>query len=163
MKGKRNRFARLGILSIVLLLSLGIMGVGYAGWTATALVDGTAETGSWVGVLDEPVAISQNITLDVEPPDILDVSVSNALANTTYTGSFEVNNVGTVPIRIGSIDFDLPPNVTASVSGVSAGDQIEPGETKSAIVSTSTPIAGKSYDFTVTFTFVLWNESICLG
>ena len=116
-----------------------------------------------MGVLDEPVAISQNITLDVEPPDILDVSVSNALANTAYTGSFEVNNVGTVPIRIGSIDFDLPPNVTASVSGVSAGDQIEPGETKSAIVSTSTPIAGKSYDFTVTFTFVLWNESICLG
>lgn len=153
---KRNRFARVGILSIALLLSLGIMGVGYAVWTDTAFVDGTVETGSWVGVLDEPV--SQNITLSVAPPDTLNVSVSNAQVTTDYTGSFEVNNTGTVPIKIGSIDFDLPPNTTASVTGVHVGDQIEPGGTKFAGVSTSTVIACNSYDFTVTFTFVLWNE-----
>jgi len=155
---KRNRFARLGMLSIALLLSLCVMGVGYALWTDTAIVDGTVETGYWVGVLDEPVAISQNITLSVTPPDTLNVSVSNAKVNTPYTGSFKVNNAGTVPIKIGSIVFDLPPDITASVSGVSTDDQIEPGETKPAGVSMSTPIGCKSYNFTVTFTFVLWNE-----
>jgi len=156
MKG--NRFARVGILSIALLLALGVMGVGYAVWTDTAIVDGTVETGCWVGVLGEPASISQNITLSVAPPDTLKVRVSNAQANTPYTGSFEVNNAGTVPIKIGSIVFDLPPDTTAIVSGVNVGDGIDAGNTISAGVSTSTPVPGKSYDFTVTFTFVLWNE-----
>jgi len=155
---KRNRFARVGLLSIALLLSLGVMGVGYAVWTDTAFVDGTVETGSWVGVLDEPVAISQNITLSVTLPDTLNVSVSNAQANTPYTGSFKVKNVGTVPIKIDSIVIDLPPDTTAIVSGVNVGDELDAGNTISAGVSTSTPVQGKSYDFTVTFTFVLWNE-----
>ena len=146
------------MLSIVLLVSLCFTGIGYAAWTDTVSIYGTVETGRWGGVLSEPVPISQNITLSVAPPDTLNVSVSNAQANTEHTGSFKVNNTGTVPIKIESIVFDLPPNVTASVSGVSAGDQIDPGETKSAGVSTSTPIGCKSYDFTVTFAFVLWNE-----
>lgn len=158
MKMKRNKFARVGILSIALLLALGVMGVGYAVWTATAFVDGTVETGSWIGVLDEPVAISQNITLDVSPPDTLNVSVSNAQANTPYTGSFEVKNVGTVPIKIDSIVYNLPPDTTAIVSGVNVGDELEAGNTISAGVSTSTPVQNKDYSFTVTFTFVLWNE-----
>lgn len=145
------------MLSIALLLSLCVMGVGYAVWTDMAIVDGTVETGCWVGVLDEPVAISQNITLSVAPPDTLNVGVSNAQANTQYEGSFEVNNAGTVPIKIESIVFALPPNVTASVSGVNVGDEIDAGNTIPADVRTST-LEGKSYAFTVTFTFVLWNE-----
>jgi hypothetical protein len=156
-KRNRNRFARVGILSIALLLSLCFMGIGYSAWTDTISIYGTVETASWVGVLSEPLATSQNISLSVTSPDTLNVSVSHAHANTQYTGSFKVNNTGTVPIKIESIVFD-PSDTTATVSGVSAGDQIEPGETKSAVVSTSTPIEGNSYDFTVTFAFVLWNE-----
>jgi hypothetical protein len=134
------------------------MGVGYSAWTETINVYGTVETASWGIGLSDPVATSVNITLSVVPPNILNVSVSYAKAGTDYTGTFKVNNTGTVPINIESIDFDLPPNVTASVSGVSEGDQIDPGETKSASVSTSSSIDGNSYDFTVTFDFVLWNE-----
>lgn len=148
----------MGMLSIALLLSLCVMGVGYSAWTETITVYGTVETASWGGVLSDPVATSENITLSVAPPDTLGVSVSHAQAGTEYTGTFKVNNAGTVPIKIESIVLDLPANVTADVSGVSAGDQIDPGETKSAGVSTSTPIEGKSYDFTITFAFVLWNE-----
>ena len=155
---RRSRFARLGILSIALLLSLCVTGIGYSAWTDTVSIYGTVETGRWVGVLSEPLGSSHTITLSVAPPDTLNVSVSFAQANTEYTGSFKVNNTGTVPIKIGSIVFPLPPDVTASVSGVSAGDQVDPGGTKFASVSTSTPIECKSYDFTVTFAFVLWNE-----
>jgi len=147
-----------GMLSIALLLSLGIMGVGYAAWTDTISIYGTVETASWGGSLSNPVPTSANITLSVVLPDTLNVSVSNAHANTQYTGSFKVNNAGTVPMRIESIVLAPPSGTTATVSGVSAGDQIDPGETKSAVVSTSTPIGCMSYNFTVTFTFVLWNE-----
>jgi len=156
-KRNRNRFARVGLLAIALLVSLCVMGVGYSAWTETITVYGTVETASWGGGLSDAVATSENITLSVAPPDTLNVGVSHAQANTEYTGTFKVNNTGTVPIRIESIVFALPPNVTADISGVSEGDQIDPGETKSAGVSTSTS-EGKSYDFTVTFTFILWNE-----
>jgi len=148
-------------LSIALLLSLCIMGIGYAAWTDTISIYGTVETASWVGVLSDPdpsVPGSQNITLSVVPPSALNVSVSNAQANTQYTGTFNVNNVGTVPIKIKSIVFDPPLDTTATVSGVSVGTQIDPGKTKPASVHTSTNIGCKSYDFTVTFTFALWNE-----
>ena len=156
---KRNRFARVGILSIALLLSLCVMGVGYSAWTDTISVDGTVETASWGVVLSGPFETSsQNITLSVVAPDTLYVEVIAAQANTEYTGSFKVNNAGTVPIKIDSIGFVPPSGTTASVSGVNVGDSLEPGETKLAGVSTSTSTEGKKYDFTVTFTFVLWNE-----
>jgi hypothetical protein len=159
----RSRFARVGLLSVALLVCLGIAGVGYAGWTATTFVDGNVETGSWGGSLSDTAPTSANITLGVVPPSILSVSVSYAVANAAYTGSFEVNNMGSVPMRIASIDYNLPPNVTADISGVSEGDQIEPGEAKYADVTTSTSIEGNEYSFTVTFTFELWNELICPG
>lgn len=148
----------MGMLSIALLVSLCVMGVGYSAWMETITVYGTVDTASWGGGLSDPVATSENISLSVEPPGTLDVSVSHAQTGTEYTGTFKVINAGTVPINIESIVLDLPPNVTASISGVSEGDQIDPGETKSAGVSTSTSIDGRSYDFTVTFAFVLWNE-----
>ncbi len=146
------------MLSIALLLSLCFMGIGYSAWTDTIDIYGTVGTASWLGVLTEPAAVSQNISLNVATPDTLNVNVNDAQAGTQYTGSFKVSNIGTVPIKIDSIVLGLPPDTTATISGVSVGDQIDPGETKSAGVSTNTSIEGKSYNFTATFTFALWNE-----
>jgi hypothetical protein len=158
----RGRFARVGLLCVALLICLGITGVGYAGWTATAFVDGNVETGSWGGSLGGLAPTSPNITLIVVSPGTLGVSVSYTVANAAYTGSFEVSNTGTVPIKVDSIAVHgLPAHTTGIVSGVSAGAQIEPGETKYADVNTSSSIEGDSYSFTVTLTFKLWNGSIC--
>jgi len=161
MRRNKNRFARIGMLSIALLLTLCVTGVGYAAWTDTVSIGGTVETASWGASLSDPdpsVPSSTNITLSVASPNTLKVNVSYAKANTPYTGTFNVNNVGTVPIKIDSIGFVPPSDTTVSISGVSAGVSLEPGETKPASVSTSTYIGCNSYDFTVTFTFVLWNE-----
>ena len=47
MKRRRNRFARLGVLPIVLLLALCLTGVGYGAWTDTVYIEGTITTGTW--------------------------------------------------------------------------------------------------------------------
>jgi hypothetical protein len=157
----RNRFARLGMLSIALLVSLCVTGIGYAGWTDVLGIDGMLETAGWEGGLSDPdpsVPTSQNITLIVASPNTLEVNVSYAMANTPYTGTFKVNNTGTVPIKIKSIVYNLPSGVTASVSGVYVDDEIEAGNSIDADVHTSTPDGGSSYDFTITFDFALWNE-----
>jgi len=47
MKKRRNRFSRLGLLPIVLLLALCLTGVGYGMWSDTVYIEGTITTGTW--------------------------------------------------------------------------------------------------------------------
>lgn len=47
MKRRRNRFSRLGVLPIVLLLALCVTGIGYGAWIDTIYIEGTITTGTW--------------------------------------------------------------------------------------------------------------------
>ena len=47
MKRKRNRFSRLGVLPIVLLLALCVTGIGYGAWTDTVYIEQTVTTATW--------------------------------------------------------------------------------------------------------------------
>lgn len=47
MRRRRNRFSRLGVLPIVLLLALCLTGVGYGLWSGEMYVEGTITTGTW--------------------------------------------------------------------------------------------------------------------
>jgi len=47
MKRRRNRFSRLGLLPIVLLLALCLTGVGYGMWSDEIYIEGTITTGTW--------------------------------------------------------------------------------------------------------------------
>lgn len=47
MRNKRNRFSRLGMLPIVLLLALCLTGVGYGMWSDEVYIEGTITTGTW--------------------------------------------------------------------------------------------------------------------
>ena len=47
MKRRRNRFSRLGLLPIVLLLALCLTGVGYGMWSDEVYIEGTITTGTW--------------------------------------------------------------------------------------------------------------------
>jgi len=44
---RRNRFSRLGVLPIVLLLALCVTGVGYGMWSDEVYIEGTITTGEW--------------------------------------------------------------------------------------------------------------------
>ena len=156
-KRKRNSFAKIGTICLVLLVALGLMGVGYAAWSEVLNINATVEIGTWGGSLSDPSPTSGTIVLSTSP-NVLTVTITSAEANTTYTGSFNVNNTGTVPIKIDSITpADVPEGVTDSVS---VATQIEPGIPEVGTITVTTgasPPAGV-FSFTETFVFVQWNQ-----
>jgi hypothetical protein len=162
---KRSRFARLGVLSIALLLSLCVMGIGYAGWTDTVSIDGTMQMGYIEVVLSpDTEGSSHNISCSLSAPYNLHITL-NYPKSGTYTYGFTIDNTGTIPVNIQSIDIDtsgVPGGVDVSVLGVNKSDQIEQagvvgdsvGGTVSVIVAED---YGGTFSFDVTFSFVQWN------
>lgn len=92
---------------------------------------------------------------------------------------FDITNSGTIPVKIRSIEIEAPmvpydcdgdsyiepgeetEAITAEISGVSVGMQIDPGDTVSGelqIHTTDAITPEKNYQFAVTFTVWNWNE-----
>jgi len=161
---KRNRFARLGMLSIALLLSLCVMGIGYAGWTDTVSIDGTMKMGYIEVALSPGACSSSNISCSLSAPHTLHITLTYPEPG-TYTCGFTVDNTGTIPVKIQSIDIDtsgVPGGVGVSVSGVAESDQIEQagvdGDSVEGMVEVIVPEnSNGSFSFDVTFLFVQWN------
>ena len=159
---KRNRFARVGLLSIALLLSLCVMGIGYAGWTDTASIGGTMQTGYIDVVLIPGSCSSSNISCSVIAPHTLHVTLTTAGPG-TYTCDFAIDNIGTIPVKIQGIGrSSVPAGVQVSVLDVVEGTQIEqagvsPDEVE-GMVRVILPANGcMSFSFDVFFYFVQWN------
>jgi len=149
------------MLSIALLLSLCVTGVGYSAWTDTVSIGGTVETG-YIGVVLSPGACSPPISCSVGAPHILGVTLSNPGAG-NYTCGFTITNTGTIPVKIQSIDASGVPNgVAVSVTGVSEGTQIEQAGVYQysfdgkVTVNVPTSCEG-AFSFNITFSFVQWN------
>ena len=162
MRGKRNRFSRLGMLCIALLLALCVTGVGYASWTDEITIDGTANLG-YVDVVLSPGACSApEITGSVSPPHTLVVTLTNAPPG-TYTCGFTITNTGTIPVKIQSITMSgVPAGVEVSVLGVAEGVQIEQAgvypdyvEGMVQVIVLDGCIASCSFE--IPFSFVQWN------
>lgn len=158
---RRNRFARLGVLSIALLLTLCVMGVGYAAWTDTVSIDGTVEMG-YIGVVLSPGACSDpQITCSVSAPHTLVVTLTNPQAG-NYTCGFTITNAGTIPVKIQSIVTSGYPAELVSVSGVTEGMQIEQAgvyrDSFDGAVTVTVPTNCEgTFSFEVAFSFVQWN------
>ena len=163
-RGRRKRFPPLGLLSITVLLSLCITGVGYATWTDEIAIDATAET----GYID--VVLTQG---DCSHPDIITCSVSESDPHTLeviltnappgdYACDFTIENTGTIPVKIQSIDIPEIPGVEVSVSGVAVGTQIEqagvePDSVEGAVLVTVHEGCQVTCSFEIAFSFVQWN------
>ena len=163
MRRRRNRFSRLGLLSLALLLSLCVTGIGYAAWTDQLTIDGTAEIGSVEVVLDPGACSPSQITCSLLAPHILSVTVTNAPPG-TYTCGFTITNTGTIPVKIQSIDTSgvVPAGVEVSVLGVAEGTQIEQAgvypDSIEGMVRVIVPENGcVSFSFEIAFSFVQWN------
>ena len=164
MRRRGNRFSRLGLLSIALLLSLCITGIGYAAWTGEVTIDGTAEMGDIEVVLSPGACPDPEITCSVPAPHTLVVTLTNAPPG-TYTCPFTITNKGTIPVKIQSIDIDtsgVPAGVEVSVSVVAEGTQIEqagvyPDSAEGMVRVIVAENGCVSLSFEVAFLFVQWN------
>ena len=160
------------ILSLALILALAVVGVGYAGWFATLVVNGTVNTGS----LD--ASIVEMGGYDTEPTEknvsgitcevidgVLIVTVTNAYPSITYTNEFVVTNTGTIPLHIydvilGSVPADV--DITVEVDGMSGGYvQLHTGESASGRVTVhlqQTAAENDTICFSATIECCNWNE-----
>ena len=121
---------KIGLLCLALVLALGTLGIGYAAWTDTVYIEQTVETGtvkvgigeliltlSWdeknvaniTGYLDEQVgqkwseADQQWIPYYKKAYVTVDNAYPGIKAHTTYT----IGNLGTIPVIISDIDFEV--------------------------------------------------------
>ncbi|HUW44668.1 MAG TPA: hypothetical protein VMW50_02620 [Dehalococcoidia bacterium] len=165
MRSKRNRFSRLGVLSIALLLALCVTGVGYAAWMDEVSIEGTANLGYVEVVLSSGACSDPQITCSVSAPHTLVVTLTNAQAG-THTCGFTITNTGTIPVKIQSIvTSGFSNGVEVSVLGVVKGMQIEQaGVYPDSIDGMVQVIVLESYivscSFEVAFSFVQWNMYI---
>ncbi|MCK4580918.1 MAG: hypothetical protein KAU10_06165 [Dehalococcoidia bacterium] len=164
MRRRRNRFSRLGLLSLALLLSLCVTGIGYAVWWDTTSIEGTMRMGHIEVVLSQGICSDPAITCSVPTPHTLVVTLTNGPGG-TYVCGFTVTNTGTIPVKIQSIDIDpagIPDGVDVSVSGVAEDTQIEqagvhPDSVAGAVFVTVPAGCEGMFSFSITFSFIQWN------
>jgi hypothetical protein len=152
------------MLSIALLLSLCVTGIGYAAWTDAVSIGGTVEPGCIELLLSLGDCSSNNISCSLSAPHTLHITLTYPDSG-TYNCGFTIENIGTIPLKIQSIDIDtsgVPGGVEVSVSGVKEGDQIEQagigGDSVGGTVMVDVPETGSVlFSFDVTFSFVQWN------
>lgn len=165
MRSKRNRFSRLGVLSIALLLALCLTGVAYSAWTDEVTVEGTANLGYVEVVLSDGECSTPQISCSVGPAHTLVVTLTNAQPG-THNCAFTITNTGTIPVKIQSIDVSgVPAGVEVSVLGVAKGTQIEQSGVHPDSVSGAVRVVVlegciASCSFEVAFSFVQWNMYI---
>ncbi|MEM4652934.1 MAG: hypothetical protein QW535_02380 [Candidatus Nezhaarchaeales archaeon] len=156
-----------GIVTSLLVVML-VLGVSYALWSANLYVSGVVNTGTLSvaieagdGCDDEPEEKDVSCISAYVEGDTMYVTISNAYPCITYTQEFTVTNTGTIPVIVQSITIDGNASAWVTVDGISVGNQIEPEEEVmcSLIVHLDNDAEqGVTYTFTVTISFVQWNE-----
>jgi len=170
-KRKRNSFARIGALCVVLLIALGAMGTAYGVWSETFNIASMIETGlidtelDWIGSECVPPTSGTGIGGYAEDMT-LQVTVIKAQLNVDYYCYFNIDNYtgfGTLPVKIDSYDIDESyTGVVPEITGVVLGEQIDPGQTiydsELHIYLTDATNQDQNLYFTVTISVVLWNQ-----
>jgi hypothetical protein len=162
MGRKGDRFSRIGMLSIALLLALCVTGISYAGWTDEVSIEGTANPGYVEMVLSPGACSAPEIGCSILAPHTLVGTLTNAPIG-TYTCGFTITNTGTIPVKIQSIVISgVPTGVEVSVLGVAEGVQIEqaggnPDSAEGMVMVIVLESCIVSCSFEVAFSFVPWN------
>ena len=116
----------------ILMIALMVAGISYAMWEKTITITGTVNTGivdvQFCNVAvssDEDKAVSSWDAV-VTDPEHITVTIDNAYPCIWYTIDADINNVGSIPVRIQSITVTgLPDYAEYTLSGAVKGDQID--------------------------------------
>lgn len=161
MNRKRKNLAnKIILLAAVLLISMSAMGVGYAMWVDTIIVDGQIQMGEWYSDLEPGVCGTLNVSY--VDPETVNINLLNPTKETYYSGCFYIVNDGSVPVKIDTITFNyntgnfaVGPEVDVAVDDVIYG-----GESILCTVSLTTDDTQtqQDIDFDVVIETVLFNE-----
>lgn len=174
----KGNLTRIGIISLVLTLCLAGVGIVYGHWTGTLDIEGTVQTGELdmeflhcnVTEINDPLEIGETKVVCVDTDsdgdsDAMLVNMSNVTASYRAEIAFDVNNNGTLPLVINSIQIDVDQTSLGSdafdiqLDGIAPGDSINPGDSKSCVlrIHVLTEEIG-CYGFFIIIEAVNWNE-----
>ena len=174
---KRKGLGRVGIISVALLLSFCVMGVGYSLWSDTLTIGGTLEMGTWNDTLVSTICWTDppnqentsvacfllNTSPDLPNPDCMVITIYDAQPAILYNCDFRIENIGTIPTIVQSITITASTDLAVTVNGIEKGTPIEPGE---SVCGTVTALFNDSatwnydYLFTVTILTEKWNQYV---
>lgn len=161
-------------IALLLVLSLAVVGAGYAAWTDQTTINGTVETGYLDTVFTS--AVSNDAGTAADPGQTVNVgkteatysdkevvvAITNAYPGYNSKVDFTIKNQGTMPIKVTGIAVVNAngDKVDVTVSGISVGDQINPGATvsgKLTNVVTGAAEESANYSYTATVSVRQWN------
>lgn len=157
----------------VLVVCLVIAAFGIARWYETLTISGTVNTGTVDAVLSadecwdtEPAEKNvSSISCDLsEDGKTLNVKVVNAYPCVDYYCKFNVENTGSIPIKVWTMNIDrgtLPEGATLAISGPEIPYQLEPQEAGYWTLHLhldNTAEEGQTYTFSVSIDAGQWNE-----
>jgi hypothetical protein len=158
---KRSSFARIGALSVALLMALGAMGTAYGEWSDTLNISGTIETGEVSFTLtatesgNYTIPSGGYVTCEVVD-DSLEVTVIDPDSTYDYYGAFTIENTGDIPLKM-RVDTVLTGVLTTIIIDSPGDGIIDPTETESGKVKVDLT-DGPTTTFIIITNVVPWNQ-----
>jgi len=160
-------------LFATLMIALMVVGISYAMWDKYLYIDGTVNTGEvdadFTDAYCDDTGIDPGYDKDVGSCTVtgigtqtLTVTVDNGYPSYRCRVDYEINNIGTIPVKIQAITLDNPnTEITVTVTGITVGDQIDPGfgfwgDLEIHVEQSAAELA--TYTFSLTIYLVQWNE-----
>ena len=165
MRKRKGRFARLVTVFLALLVALALTGMGYGIWSDTISIEGAIEMGVSSYILtatDNYTSPSGGSVTCYEDSGALEVTVISANVTYQYYGDFNIENTGSLPLKMVVDPSTVPPKVGAEIIIDAPGDGVidpletEYGRVRVYLTESTTPPQGST--FTVVTNVVLWNE-----
>lgn len=178
MKGHKQK---IGVLLLALVLALAGLGIGYAHWTQSLYITGSATIGEMdPGFVDGSCEFSQvfqdpNNPEDIDPDcdctcsftdsdndgdlDTMDATIINVNTFCGYKLYSTIRNDGTVPMRIDAIQITYSSPVMIAEEGTLVGAVLDPDEDRTLKLLIGVgPAMADTYSFSVKITATLWNQ-----
>jgi hypothetical protein len=122
---------KIGVLGLVLVLCLAVVGVGYAHWTKTLVIDGTVTTGTFNLEMSQEASADNESTKDVGVQscelvdldgdgvmDMVNITIDNAYPSYEAYFLLDIHSLGTIPAHINSLDICADPFLDVRVIGL---------------------------------------------
>ncbi len=151
---------KIGLIALIVVLTLGIIGVGYAAWSQVLNISGNVSTGN----LAATIGSNGSFTSSVGYATIVDggstatdliVTISNAAPGNVFTIPWKISNTGTIPVNaVASVATVTP----TSGADAASGDLVVAG-TPGTITNLNSPTQGGTTTVTGSLTITVQSSA----